>query len=270
MKTNTLDDPFEAILEFLEDECDFQASSYERSYLKRRVKARLRRTDPTDYEAYYDLLVADNEEQAELVDALSINVTKFFRNPDVWDALRPYLRDLVDDRGSVRFWSAACADGREPYSLAMLAADDPAIDESIVEILATDIDRGALEDARAGRYRQMRTANIEEQLDSLSSIDPYMDRREDAFTVRPSIQHMVEFEHHDLVGDDPPGMFDLVMCRNLLIYIESEAKRTILETLVDAVRPGGYLVIGMSETIPRDLRDGLEPADRSNRIYRRC
>lgn len=270
MSTNITDEPFQAILDFLEDECDFQASSYENSYLKRRVKARLRRTDPSDYAGYYQLLVDDPDEQADLVDALSINVTKFFRNPDVWDALRPHIRQLTDDASTTRWWSAACADGREPYSLAMLAADDHHIDERGVEILGTDIDRGALDAATAGTYQQMRTANIEAQLESLSSIDPYLERTDGTFNVRDSIRSMVAFEHHDLVGDEPPGRFDLVMCRNLLIYIEASAKRAILETLVDSLHPGGYLVIGMSETIPRDLRDGLEAIDRSNRIYRRC
>lgn len=261
---------FDDILDFLETECGFQASSYEESYLKRRIKARLRRTDPTSYEEYHDLLAESMDERERLVDALSINVTKFFRNPEVWTALRPYLRELSARDGANRWWSAACADGREPYSMAMLAIDDDAIDDTEIDIVATDIDKAALADAQTGVYREMRTANIEDQLSHLSSIDPYMDHRDKSYVINPDVKSLVEFHHHDLVQGDPLGPFDLVMCRNLLIYIEAEAKRAILSTLIDSLEPGGYLVIGMSETIPRDLFDGLEPADRSNRIYRKC
>lgn len=270
MTATSTERAFDDIIGLLEQRCGFQANCYERSYLKRRVKARIRRTDPENYSEYFALLEEDQHERAQLVDALSINVTKFFRNPEMWAGLRPYFIDLMERRGSVSCWSAACADGREPYSLAMLACDLPSIDETTVNIVATDIDQGALEAARAGRYQQMRTVDIAGQLEELSATEPYLDLEENTYVIKDHVKSLVEFKRHDLVRDEPPGRFDLVMCRNLLIYIEAAAKQDILDTLVNSLRPGGYLVIGMSETIPRGLFDSLEPADRSNRIYRRC
>ncbi len=269
MSESTTESGFDTILSFLEEECGFQANCYERSYLKRRIRARLRRTEPEDYTAYHELLVDDPDERVELVDALSINVTKFFRNPEVWTALQPYLRKRYDERGSVSCWSAACADGREPYSMAIMAAEDPTIDQSSVDILATDIDPNALDAASRGRYQSTRTHDIAEELDWLSSVDSYFSNEEGTYEIESTIKSMVSFEQHDLVGQNPPGSFDIVMCRNLLIYIESEAKRAIFDTLIGSLNPGGYLVIGMSETIPRDLFEVVEPVDRSRRIYRR-
>lgn len=268
-KSSNSDQSFDAILEFLEDHCEFHAGCYERSYLERRINARLRRTDREDYSGYYELLEADNGEREDLVDALSINVTEFFRNPELWSALVPFLADRIEAEGTISCWSAACADGREPYSLAMLANEEEELNERKIEILATDIDQDALEAARDGVYHDLRTVDIGEQLEPLSDFEQYIEHDDGMYAVKPSIRSLVQFRHHDLVEGDSPGEFDFVLCRNLLIYIDTDAKRAILETLTDSLKPGGYLVIGMSETIPRDMFDALEPVDRSRRIYKR-
>lgn len=261
------DDSLGTVLSFVTGEMAFDPGPYNDSYLDRRVTARIRRTDADNYREYRDLIEAEAAERTALLDALNINVTRFFRNPDVWAVLREVLADLTATHRTVRCWSAPCADGREPYSIAMLARDDPSIDASRVEIVGTDIDGEALAAARRAEYRTTRTTDIADELAPLSDLDAYLDRDGDSFTVRQPVREMVEFERHDLLREAALGPFELVLCRNLFIYIDGGHTREIVESLQDALVPGGYLTIGKSETLPRGFRDSFEPVERGAHVY---
>lgn len=260
---------FDALLRYVEDELDFATSYYDDSYLDRRVSSRMRRTEADDHAEYHALLQNDESEQEALLDAFSVNVTSFFRNPEVWAELRSVLRSLTADRRRVRLWSAACSDGREPYSLAMLALDDPEIDESAVEITATDIDREILAAARKGVYRSTRTTDVAEQLAPLDDSERYVERDDRRFEVADEVKDLVSFERHDLINGDPKSNFDLVVCRNLFIYIDAEHKLPMLETVSKSLRDGGYLAVGKTETLPETLKPAFDPVTRRLRIYRK-
>ncbi len=259
------------VVRYIADSMAFEPDSYNESYLDRRVSARMRRTGCEGYDAYLDVLSSDAGERASLLDALSVNVTSFFRNPDVWAGVSEVLRELTDEKRTVRCWSAACSDGREPYSIAMLARDDPEIDERAVEITATDIDAEILETAREGVYESTRTTDIGSQLEPLSSAGDHVRVSEEgtSFEVRGNVKRMVSFEQHDLISGPEKSGYDLVLCRNLLIYIDRSYKEPIFETLTGALRADGILTIGKSETLPRTFRDEYEAYDRGNHIYRR-
>lgn len=263
------DRDFEAILTFVEDEMGFSSSYYDTSYLKRRVSARMRRTSMETYEEYGQLLRENDDEQAALLDALSINVTSFFRNPDVWERLRSVLRSLTADRNRVRLWSAACSDGREPYSMALLARTDPEIDADAVSITATDIDAAILEVAQRGVYHSTQTTDVAEELAPLDGYEEYVEHDGDSFTLADDVTDLVTFENHDLISGDPKSDFDLVSCRNLFIYIGSEFKLPILQTVERSLADDGYLVIGKTETLPAKIRPNFEPVDKRLRIYQK-
>jgi chemotaxis protein methyltransferase CheR len=261
---------FQQLLDFIESEMDFESDFYNDAYLDRRITARMRRTDSDTYDEYVKLLEHDeDEERGALLDSLSINVTGFFRNPEAWEGLRPVLRDLTERKRNVRLWSAPCADGREPYSAAMLALDDPDIDERAVSILGTDINREILREAREGTYETSHTTDIAEELAPLDDYDEYIERTGDSFRVRESVTGMVRFEQHDLIRGDPKRNYDLVFCRNLLIYIDGEYKVPIFETIERSLQTGGYLMIGMTETLPSACRDSFEAVDKQHRIYQK-
>ena len=260
---------FGEILRYVDGEMPFEPGSYNDSYLDRRISARMRRTDAESYTEYLEVLSSDHAEREALLAALSINVTSFFRNPGVWEQLREVLRRLTEDQLTVRCWSAACADGREPYSLAMLARDDDEIDDRSVEITATDIDGETLAEARRGLYESTRTTDIGSQLEPLLNPDAHVEIDEARFTVREPVREMVSFEQHDLISGDSKRGYDLVLCRNLLIYIDTSYKEAIFETLTEAIERGGYLTIGKSETLPRSFRKAYDAFDRDNHIYRR-
>lgn len=259
---------FARLRSFLERELDFEAGSYDDAYLERRIGARMRRVGAESYGAYRRRLADAPAERAALLDSLSITVTGFFRNPAAWERLADVLADLTDRRRHVRIWSTPCADGREPYSVAMLAMDTGAVAHQRVEVLGTDINPDALEVARAGRYEASRTTDVAEELAPLSNYRRYVERHGDVFTVRPMVRDVVEFERHDLIRGEPIGEFDLVLCRNLLIYVDAAAKEPVLETVERSLRPGGYLMVGMTETLPSAARKRFEPAAKNHRIYR--
>jgi chemotaxis protein methyltransferase CheR len=260
---------FHDLLSYIEEEMAFESGFYNDAYLDRRITARMRRTDHDDYTAYQRLLERDEEERQALLDSLSINVTGFFRNPEAWEKLRLVLRELTENNRTVRIWSAPCADGREPYSIAMLAMEDSEVLDRRIEITATDINAEILEAARAGIYETSQTSDIAAELDPLEDPSKYVDEEAEQFAVREAVKEKVSFEQHDLIRGDPKRDFDLVLCRNLLIYIDVSYKTPIFRTIRGSLRDGGYLMIGMTETLPTECRDEFEPAYKQHRIYRR-
>jgi chemotaxis protein methyltransferase CheR len=267
--SRTEEHAFENLLEYVESEMDFETGFYNDAYLDRRITARMRRTDIDDYGPYRRLLDRDVEEREALLDSLSINVTGFFRNPEAWEKLREVMRDLTANNRSVRVWSAPCADGREPYSVAMLAIDDSEIRDRRVNVTATDTNPDILEEARRGVYETSQTTDIESELEPLDDYSAYIDQDGDRFEVREAAKRMVSFEQHDLIRGESKRVFDLVLCRNFLIYIDAEYKTPIFETIRESLRDDGYLMIGMTETLPAECRDAFEPVHKQRRIYRR-
>ncbi|MFC5133223.1 MULTISPECIES: CheR family methyltransferase [Haloferacaceae] len=260
---------FEGVLRQIDDSVPFEPGYYNESYLDRRITARMRRRGTESHREYRRLLREEADEREALMDALTINVTEFFRNPEMWEVMRNVLRDLTHENRRVRVWSAPCADGREAYSLAMLACDDDAIDESRVEVLGSDISEEALAHAREGMYHTTRTTDIAEELEPLSDPNRYVDREGDAFRVREAPRRLVTFDTHDLISDGSRGPFDAVLCRNLLIYIDADHKGSLFDTLEASLAAGGVLVVGMTESVPPDRGDGYEPIDKRRRVFRR-
>ncbi|WP_232701717.1 CheR family methyltransferase [Halobacterium wangiae] len=260
---------FEDLLSFVERETEFATSYYDDAYLDRRISARMRRRNTDSYDEYLEMLRTDeHDERAELLDTLSVNVTQFFRDRKVWAALRDVLLESADGT-TLSIWSAACADGREPYSIAMLALD-AGLDPRKVRILATDIDEDALERARRGRYDSTRTADIQDQLSFLDEPMQYVEREgERGFVVADHVKDLVSFERHDLITGDPKSGFDLVACRNVCIYIDKQYKLPILDTVSQSLDGGGHLVLGQTETLPGEVKERFEAADPRIRIYRR-
>ncbi|MFB6122825.1 MAG: protein-glutamate O-methyltransferase CheR [Haloferacaceae archaeon] len=268
MTETTGSDGFDRLLAHIEDNLAFESSHYNDAYLDRRISARMRRRGADTYGEYLDLLRADDDEPEALLDSLSINVTGFFRNPEVWTEIRDLLRELTAS-GRTRVWSAPCSDGREPYSLAMLALDDDEIRTRRLEIVGSDINEDVLDRARNGVYQTTRTTDIEAELEPLSDASAYVDREEDSFEVVQSVKDLVTFRQHDLIRDDPETGMDLVLCRNLLIYINSASKRSVVETVVSSLEAGGYLVVGMTETLPRECKSSVTPVNKRRRVYRK-
>lgn len=248
-------DSFAALTDKISRERGVSCGSYKDKCLKRRIAVRMRARGVHTYEDYARLLDRDAREYQELLDALTINVTKFFRNAETWNALRPYLRELAQGRSSLRVWSAGCASGEEPYTIAVLLAETPA--HAFID--ATDVDRLSLERTRQAKYPD----------GAFTEMPPDLKRRyfPDG-TPLPEIREIVHVVQHDLMREPPPRPpYDLIVCRNVVIYFERQAQERLFQVFVQALAPRGVLLLGKVETLFGPARERLTLADPRERIY---
>lgn len=186
-------------------------------------------------------------------DMITINVSEFFRNPETFETLRTrYLPSVLHATGITRVWSAGCSLGYEPYTIAMLVREHAA--GLTVRILATDVDEAVLAKARASRYTELQMAGV-----SAARRARFFHRDGDHWEVRPELRAMATFRCHDLLRDPCDSGFDLIACRNVVIYFTEDAKTRLYERFARSLRPGGLLFVGATEAISNARAIGLEP-----------
>ena len=242
--------------------------SYKDRCLRRRIAVRMRARGVHTFDDYSRLLDQDQHEYDLLVDALTINVTKFFRNAETWRALAPRLDQLwAARRGEVRVWSAGCASGEEPYTVAVALAEaarragqDRLLARARVD--ATDIDRTSLERTRAAQYPETAFSETPPDLVARYFTPP---PRQPA----PELRRIVHVARHDLTSQPPPAPpYDLVVCRNVVIYFDRAMQERLFALFADALAPGGVLLLGKVETLFGPARERLVLEEPRERIYR--
>jgi len=257
---------FPELLEKIHAEAGWDFRHYKKTSLKRRISLRLNAHNISSYSDYHSVLESNPQEYGRLFSTVTIKVSEFFREPEVFDLLRELMPPFISSDEGVRAWSCACAHGEEAYSLGILLADsfgEEKLDN--VRIFATDIDEGAIDIARKGVYR-------EEYLQNLS----YLIREknfiisEGGYRVKYGIKDLVRFGRLDIVKDAPISKMDIILCRNLLIYFEKELQNRVLEKLDFALKPGGILVLGRAETLPPSLSSRYKEVREKSRVYRRA
>ena len=271
MPTVTDDAAFDALATKIARERGFGATNYRDSCLRRRIAVRMRARGVADFGAYSQLLDRDPAEWEPLLDALTINVTKLFRDRAVYEAM---ARDVVPavwamPAPALRVWSAGCSSGEEPYSLAVLFhAQATAVQQlarlARLQIIASDIDKGSLERAGRATYPESAFGDAPESLRRryFSAGTPSV--------VAPEARALVQFERRDLLNDPaPPGPLQLITCRNVVIYFDAAAQQALFQRFFDALQPGGFLVLGQVETLLGAARTLFEAVDARHRIFRR-
>mgnify|MGYP001131180088 CR=1 FL=1 len=245
---------------------------YKENYLKRRIAVRLRATGSENYLDYLRVLRLDPEEYTRLMNELTINVTQFFRDPDVYNRLwRNVLPDLVSAKKNMgsrtlRVWSAGCASGEEPYSIAVLLEEVLGEDARRwnVRILGSDFDDRSLASAKEGVYYN---------LEMLKGIEPskyfQVDQVPDGsrWRVKEGIKRKTRFEKVNLLAETEARHFDMVFCRNVLIYFGRQVQANIVEALSRSILRDGYLVLGKSETLGQEASQSFKAVFPRERIY---
>ena len=256
------------LMHLLHDATGIAFRDYKPATLNRRVLRRMHLCGRDTVGAYVATVREQPDELLALKRDLLIPVTMFFRDPEAFDILRqhavePIVKSAEANR-PVRVWVAGCATGEEAYSIAMLfdEAFQSAHRWPALKLFATDAEEQCLATAGAGFYPRGIADEVDER-----RLARYFDAREDGFTVRKELRQNLVFARHNVIQDPPFTQLDLVCCRNLLIYLQPEAQERVLRRIQYALRPGGYVFLGSSETLGGVARD-FEVVDARARLYR--
>ncbi len=240
---------------------------YKQAMLRRRITRRMAIAQRTTSRAYDELLENAPAELTALGQDLLIGITEFFRDPDVWTALAAdILPDLFRKHESeIRAWVPACSTGEEAYSLAMLLIEHAEATGSTaaMQIFATDVDTRALERARAGAYPASIALTV-----SRERLSRFFTRVGERYLVNRSVRELLVFAPQNLLADPPFSRLDLISCRNLLIYLAPAAQRQVLQNFHFGLNPGGYLLLGRSETLG-ERANLFNPVSSQCRVFQR-
>ncbi len=257
---------YEAVVELLLRHEGLDLSSYKDDCIRRRLSAHIRQSGLPEW-SWLDELERSARERSALLEALTIHVSEFFRDPETFaylsHTLLPCLmeRARTQGRSSLRAWSLGCACGEEPYSLALLWQDlDPG--ELKLEILATDISELALEKASQALYDPGRLQEVPPEM-----LEAFFLPEKGGYRLCPQTRAMVRFEQRDILNLENFPEVDLILCRNLLIYLDRDHQDAIEERFARALKKQGFLVLGHNESLGPAISDRFECLDRHHRIY---
>jgi two-component system CheB/CheR fusion protein len=250
MVEKMLQDPeFESLLRHIQESRGLDFRGYKRTSLRRRITLRMEAVGVEAFGAYQSHLEADPGEFENLLNTVLINVTSFFRDAEAWEVLKnevvPRLVAQAEPDKPIRVWSVGCASGEEPYSIAMLFADVLGKVEFCrrVKVYATDLDEEALKIARLATYSPRDVEGVPPQY-----LEQYFERTNNHYIFERELRKCVIFGRHNVVNDAPISRIDLLVCRNLLIYLEAETQGSVLPRLHYALNPNAYLFLGKAET----------------------
>jgi chemotaxis protein methyltransferase CheR len=226
---------------------------YKRGQMERRVRTFAERRGAATLADYLSALRRDRGQVDDFLDRVTINVSQLWRNPDQWARLASTVLPELAQKGRIRAWSAGCSYGAESYTLAALCLES--VPGARVDVFGSDIDARMVRRAREGFF------SIEDARDvPAASLARWFDREPEGYRAKAALRRLVRFDTGDLLRDRfQPAAYDLVMCRNVVIYFTDPVRNELHARLAAALRPGGYLMIGSSERVasPRDA--GLVP-----------
>lgn len=233
-------------------------NQYKRPQMERRLTSLRQKWNCRNWAEFFDLLRQDRQVYQEFLDKMTINVSEFYRNPGCWTVISDRLVPrYLNSARRIRCWSAACSTGEEPYTLAMVLMEG-GLTPHRFDILATDIDEAAMERAKAGVYRSASLGNVPASVKRkyFKPLD------EDRWEIQQVVKQSVTFRRHNLLGDPFERGFDLILCRNVMIYFTEEAKTRLYGKFREALGPGGILFVGSTEPIFQPERYGFKVFDK--------
>jgi chemotaxis protein methyltransferase CheR len=243
------DTEFDQYRKLIYDESGITFSSTNRAILESRLKERLRDKQITHVNEYYAILVRDKEELKLMLDSVTTNLTRFFRNQPHFDALINYVIPEVlkikkeKNDQKIRVWSAGCSTGEEPYTLAMIFRDK--LPSSMTaEIVASDLSLKSLLVGKTGFYPESRITGIPDNY-----LSRFFEHKNNGYQARDEIMKMIRFDYHNLKNDSGQRNIDILFCRNVLIYFDEAAQKAVIDRFWDAMAQKSFLFIGHSESL---------------------
>lgn len=236
---------YEDFKKFILQSTTIDLNAYKERQMKRRIDTLISRNKYDGYDSYSQAIKKDKKLMEEFINYITINVSEFYRNPNLWKTLEDViLPDLISKFGPrLKVWSAACSTGDEPYSLAMVLAKKVPMRD--IKIIATDLDEQVLEKAKDGVYGENSIKGLSKEFQ-----DKYFEKMGDRFyKISDDIKRCVEFKKSNLLKDPYPTGCHLIVCRNVLIYFTEEAKKDVYEKFNKSLVTDGCLFVGNTEQI---------------------
>ena len=238
-----MDQDYQQFIELVYKKTNIDLSKYKEKQMKRRLTSLRLKRGFHSFVDYFDGISKDKELYNEFIDRITINVSEFYRNYKRWEVLeKNILPKLIQSGKKLRIWSAACSTGEEPYTLAMVANELLPLDR--VQIIATDIDDNALQIAQNGVYSEKAIKEI-----PASILKKNFKHENGLYYVDDKFKKVITFKKHNLLKDKYDHGFDLIVCRNVLIYFTEDAKEEIYEKFGQSLRENGVLFVGSTEQI---------------------
>ena len=265
IETNELD----LVLDAIHQTCGYDFRQYAHASLQRRLANLQKRSGMTHLVEMVPRIMHDPNFLDQVLQTLSITVTEMFRDPAFFFELRRKVIPKLKELPSVRIWHAGCATGEEVYSLAIILLEEGLYDRA--RIYATDFNPHALHTAREGVFPQEKIKSGTKNYFAAggrASLLEYCHAQYDLAKLRELLKSNIVFSHHNLATDGPFGEFDLILCRNVLIYFDQELKQKVFSLFNDSLQPNGFLCLGMKETLDYTNESGLfDVVASKERIY---
>lgn len=247
------------ILFYLFEKTGHDFRGYRESTLQRRIQRRLHATGTLSLATYLDYLKGHCEEERKLLADLTLSVTEFFRDPESWETLAKIVRETPREEWQI--WSAGCATGEELYSLAFLMAEKQIPHGTL---LGTDLDENSLHHARAAVYLKEKLKSIPQEM-----IERYFEKVGPKYRVIPQIRTQVAFRAVNLVQGEVKDLFDLISCRNVLIYFSKDLQESVLLKFYQNLKPEGFLWLGKAESLWGKVQDLFDCVDKGAKIFKK-
>lgn len=228
---------------------------YKEAQMKRRLTSLYEKKGFKSFQEFFKGIEKDSALLNEFLDRMTINVSEFYRNGKRWQVLQDKIFPrLLQNNKKLKIWSAACSTGEEPYSLAMVLSNYLPLSQ--ISILATDLDENAIAKAKAGIYPERSLAEVPPNIKS-----KYFEKEGLFYKVKDEIKRTVTFRRHNLLKDSYDQNYDLIVCRNVMIYFTEEAKDQIYNNFSHSLRSGGVLFVGSTEQIFNPSKYSFEIED---------
>ncbi|RXT13907.1 protein-glutamate O-methyltransferase CheR [Ammoniphilus sp. CFH 90114] len=228
---------------------------YKEAQMKRRLTSLRQKRGYSEFTSYFEAMNRDKELYYEFLDRMTINVSEFFRNSGRWDVLnKKILPRLLKEKPRLKCWSAACSTGEEPYTLSLILSQYMPLRD--INILATDIDDGAIARAKVGVYSDRSLQECPKDL-----LKRHFMQEGNHYQISDDIKNTIKFKKHNLLAEPFDSGYDLIICRNVMIYFTEEAKHHLYQEFSDALRPGGVLFVGSTEQIFQPQQYRFETED---------
>lgn len=249
------DKDFSLFIKKVKDHTAIDLAQYKEAQMKRRLTTLRQKRGYDTFVEFFDAMMKDKAMFYEFLDRMTINVSEFWRNPNRWEVLeKQFIPQMLQKSRRLKVWSAACSTGEEPYTLGMILSEQASPSE--LTLVATDIDDGALEKAKKGVYPDRSIRDV-----PASYLKKYFKQDQLTYHISDELKRLVKYQKQNLLVDTFDDNFDLIVCRNVMIYFTEEAKHLLYHKFAMALKPGGILFVGSTEQIFSPGQYGLEPAE---------